>query len=112
MISWGGTTATAPNPRVIAPATTALFREFVVALTALADVSYGWFAYHGYVDALVDGGTTDVTAGHFVKLANASTAVVEDGANYAATSIALCMPGQTAATTSTRVYMLGYRATI
>lgn len=112
MIAWGGTTATAQNPRVIVPATTALMREFVVALAALADASYGWFAYSGYVDALVDG-TSDVTAGHFVKLVNGSTAVVTDGATYTANTVAVCLPGQTTnAPTSTRCFLIGRATTI
>lgn len=112
MISWGGSTATAPNPRVIAVATTTLLREFVVAMTALADVSYGWFAYQGYVDALVDG-TSDVTAGHFVECVNTTSAVVTDGATMTANSIAVCLPGQTANTpTSTRCFLLGIPALV
>lgn len=112
MVDYGGTTPTAPNPRVVTPATTAIMREFVVALSALADVSYGWFAYAGYVDALVEG-TTDVTAGDYLKLVNAQLYVVKDATTISAASMARALAGQTAnSAVAARIFLFGSRCTI
>lgn len=112
LVNYGGTTATAPNPRVTAPATQAAARLYVVSATALADVSWGWFTYLGYCDALVEG-TTDVTAADFLKLVNAQVYCVKDATTRSTATVAIALAAQAAnSAVSSRVFLLGEGAVI
>jgi hypothetical protein len=104
------------SPRVITCAAQAADVEVVVSIGIVADASWGWFVYKGYVDALVEG-TTDVAKDDTLKVVTASSpaAFIQDTAALVVTpdSVAVACAAQTSATpTLTKVQMFGSRADV
>jgi hypothetical protein len=98
------------NPKVIdVAADTVVAHRVAVAIEAVADQAWGWFAVGGYVDALVEG-TTDVAVGDFLKTtaATSATAFFKDATARSVKSFAVACTAQASATpTLTKVYLLG-----
>jgi hypothetical protein len=59
------------QPKASTPATAAADQYVVVAVTAVPDQTWGWYACAGYVNAQVDGDATDVSVGDFLTVTNA-----------------------------------------
>lgn len=88
--------------------------KLAVAESAISFGNVGWFCIHGWVDALVEG-TTDVTAGDFLKLVAGTTTIafIKDGTSRTSDSGAVAMAGQTAnSEVSTRVLLFDERCDI
>jgi hypothetical protein len=90
-------------------AETSVQRQVVVAMAATADQAWGWFAYAGYVDALVDGDTTDVAAGDYLKITAGTNADAFLGNTTSRTvdSFAIAMAANTSTEALTKVFLLG-----
>ena len=99
-------------PKAITPATIAADQYVVVAVEAVADQAWGWYCCAGWVDALVDGGTNDVTAGDYLKVANAGTSFVDDGTARTTDTCAKASTTNTGAAAMQKILLLGDRADI
>lgn len=89
------------------------YRMLVVAVEAIADQSYGWVAFAGYVDAHVEG-TTDVAVGDYLFLDTNSgggvTALITSGGTVETNStvaIACEAQGTAGVATKAMVFLLG-----
>lgn len=112
MLNYSGNPAT--SPQVIAAATSTPTRMLVIAKEAVAIASWGWFAYAGWTDALVDG-TTDVAIGDFLKLTSgtSATAFIKDGTTITAASHAIAGAASTLdSANTTLIELLGEKATV
>lgn len=111
-VSFTGTEETQPQIVDIAAAVT-VDEYYVVSLKIVPDATFAWFAIQGYVDALVDGDTTDVTAGDSLKMtaATSANALTIDQADNSVTAdtIAMACEGNTGAAALKKVYLLGDR---
>lgn len=102
------------SPKLIDPATAGAGAEVRVgvAIDVAADTTWTYAVIQGYVDALCDGGTNDITEGDYLEVDNAGTAFTSDGATRTANSAARF--AEDAAYTSAtealkKVYLLGDR---
>lgn len=112
VVTLGGTTATAPNPRVAAPATSSVQKYYVVSSAATADASYDWFTLWGYCTLGLEG-TSDISAGDWLKAVNAQVYAVVDGAAQTAASIGLALEAQAAnSVVEKTVFLYGERCTL
>lgn len=111
-LAYGGSTATAPNPRLAAPATSAVYQNYVVAAEAVPATSWGWFVYAGHCTIRVEG-TVAVTAADFLKAVNAQTYLVKDATTRSAVSNAVALAAQAAASVANiRCYLIPEQATL
>lgn len=80
-VFFGGTAATAPNPRVqaIGAGVANRGRIFCVATQATVDATWDWFVTRGNCTCLVEG-TTDVAAGDILKPVASQVYLVQDHA--------------------------------
>lgn len=112
VVGYGGTTTTAPNPRVAAPATSTVQKYYVVSLAASADAAYDWFVLAGYCSLGLEG-TTDIAAGDFIKAVNAQVYAVKDATSLSAVSVGLALEAQAADSVVNKIaYMTGERVTL
>lgn len=90
-------------------AETSVQRQVVVASAATADQTWGWFTFAGYCDALVDGDTTDVAAGDYLKITAGTNADAFIGNTTSRTvdSFAIAMAANTSTEALKLVFMLG-----
>lgn len=106
------------NPKVIAftDANNDNFRRLVVATEATADATFGWFAFAGVFDVLVEG-TTDVAKDDYLMLDTNSTGgvnslVTSGGTVETNSTVAIACAAQAAnSKVATRCYLLGQAKT-
>jgi hypothetical protein len=79
--------------KAITPATEASLQFVGISPVAETEAKYIWFQVAGQCEALVDGDSLDVTAGHFVEVLNGGTALKEDAAAIDTTSIGISVDG-------------------
>jgi hypothetical protein len=97
------------NPKIEVCAAVTVNRQLVVAVEATADQTWGWFAYAAYVDALVDGDTTDISAGDYLKIVAGTNpdAFIDDSTSRTADSAAIAMEANTGTQALTKVFLFG-----
>lgn len=69
--SYSGVATTQPSAVAIVTLAS-VYQKVCVALEATASAAWGYFAVEGYVDAFVNGDATDVTAGDFLTVNDAT----------------------------------------
>lgn len=101
------------SPRVITCAATTWDTYVVVSPIVIADATWGWFAIEGYVDALVDGGATDVAKDDTLKIVVGTNAdaFVQDTASMVPTTdtFAIACEANTSTELVKKVYLFGQR---
>ena len=97
------------NPKAATPASTAAGANtyVVVAMEAVADQDWGWYCWRGYVDAMVDGDSTDVTKDDYLLVANAATAFTDNTTTRTAQSAAIACEDNTGAAALKKIYLFG-----
>ena len=112
VVTYAGSTTTAPNPRVIAPATSTVEKYYVVSTAATADATWDWFILSGYATLGLEG-TTNIDAGDSVKAVNGQVYVVKDSTVQTAVSVAIALEAQAADSVVEKIaYMNGERVTL
>lgn len=102
------------NPKITACVATTVDVTVVVAASAVAASSWGWFFFKGYCDVLVEG-TTDVAKDDYLKLltGTTATALLKDGTSRTTDSIAIACAAQASnSEVSTKVYLFGDKVDI
>lgn len=100
------------NPQIIAPAAVTANCNVVVALGVNLTATWGWYAFAGYVDALVEG-TTDVAKDDFLKVTAPNAQFVKDGATKTTDSFAISTAAQAAdSAVLTKVWLIGSEADV
>lgn len=97
------------DPQVVDQTAQTVDQFYVIAPKVIADATWDWFIIEGPCQALVDGGTTDVAAGDYLKMtaATSATALTSDGtATLSADSIAIAVDANTGTAALKKVIML------
>jgi len=97
--------AEAYTTKAVVTAKSAVLARTAVSLAIAADHVLGWYQYAGEAEALVDGDTTDVSAGDFLKIYDTDTAFIQDGAARTAHSAAVAIDAN-ASTAALKTVML------
>lgn len=95
---------------VIAVAAAAFNQEYAVSVGVVATGAVGWFVTAGFCDALVDGDTTDVADGDWLKLVagtNADAFIQDHATTRSTDSVARACGANTTTEAKVKVLMLG-----